>query len=103
MKPMQIKQARTLMLRSLDRVYPSGMNAKHLEQVLCTVDEAYGFDLLRKDVAYLRDKGYVSLVTFGGAATLADLQPGSVTTIVKLTPDGLDIAQNLKSDPALEI
>lgn len=97
-----IKQARNLMLRSLDKTYPNGLNVKYLFQVLCTVDECYDFDLLRKDIAYLREKGYLTLVSISGKATLADVKPGSLT-VVKLTASGLEISQDLKDDPALEI
>lgn len=101
-KEMLIKQARNLMLRSLDKVYPSGLNAKSLYLVMCTVDEGYGFDLMKKDIAWLLEKGYLTLVNFGGKAALADIHEGSMT-VIKLTAKGLDIAQNLTEDPALEL
>lgn len=97
-----IKQARCLMLRSLDKVYPSGMTAKLLYQVMCTVDEGYGFDLMKKDIAYLKEKGYVELIGLGENVTLASVHEGSMTAI-KLTATGLEISQDLKDDPALEI
>lgn len=97
-----IKQARWLMLRSLERVYESGMMPKMLYQIMCTVDESYGFDLMRKDIAYLRDKGYLTLLTYGGKANLADIREDSLVA-VKLTATGLEVAQNIKDDPALEI
>ena len=100
-KEMIIKQARNLMMRSLDKVYSSGMTAKLLYQVMCTVDEGYGFDLMKKDIAYLLEKGYITLIGFGGKATLADVREDSMTA-VKLTAAGLEVAQNLRSDPALE-
>lgn len=100
-KDMLIKQARNLMMRSLDKVYSSGLTTKYLYQIMCTVDEGYGFDLMKKDVAYLLEKGYIRLTSFGGKATLADVHEGSMTTIT-LTAAGLEVAQNLRSDPALE-
>ncbi|MFA5187030.1 MAG: hypothetical protein WC551_11160 [Patescibacteria group bacterium] len=102
MKKLIIKQARQLMLRSLDKVYPSGLTAKFMEQVMCTVDQGYGFDLMKKDIAYLCEKGYIKLVGFGGKATLADIHEGSSTTII-LTADGLEVAQNIIHDEALEL
>lgn len=97
-KQIMIKQARNLILRHLELVYPSGLNVKYLYQTVCAVDEAYDFSLLRKDVAYMREKGYVALV--GGK--LCDVKPDSLA-VVKLTASGLEIAQDLKDDPALEI
>jgi len=101
-KAMIIKQARTLMLRSLDKAYPSGISVKMLEQIMCTVNESYGTDLMNKDIAYLREKGYIELVGFGGPATLADIRRDSFT-VVKLTAAGTEIAQNLIHDSALEL
>lgn len=97
-----IKQARCLMLRSLDRVYPSGLACRLLEQVMCTVDQSYGINLMRKDIAYLLDKGYVVIVRIGGAGSLADVKRDSLA-VVKLTAAGLEVAQHLRDDPALEI
>ncbi len=97
-----IKQARWLMLRSLERIYESGMTPKMLYQIMCTVDESYGFDLMRKDIAYLREKGYLELVGLKKKITLADIHEDSLIA-AKLTAAGLEVAQNLKDDPALEI
>jgi hypothetical protein len=98
-----IKQARCSMLRSLERVYPSGLNCKYLFQVLCSIDEVYDIDLMRKDIAYLREKGYVKIVSLSGKdARLADVKMDSLT-VIKLTAQGLDIAQDMIDDPALEI
>jgi hypothetical protein len=100
-KEMIIKQARILLLRSLDKVYPSGINAKMLYQIMCTVDPGYGFDLMKKDVAYFLEKGYIRLIGLGACATLADLHEGTMT-VLTLTAAGLEVAQHLKDDAALE-
>ena len=97
-----IKQARSLMLRSLDKVYPSGLRVKLLYQVMCTVDQGYGIDLMRKDIAYLVEKKYVVLISLDRDASLADIKRDSLT-VVKLTARGLEVIQNLSADPALEI
>lgn len=93
-----VKQARNLTMRHLELVYPSGLTAKYLFQTVCAVDSNYDFNLMRKDVAYLREKGYVTLI--GGQ--LCDVRPGSLC-VVKLTAAGLEIAQDVINDPALEI
>lgn len=90
------------MLRSLDKVYPSGLMVKQLYQVMCAVDPGYDFDLMKKDVAYLMEKGYVVMVKIGGSGTLADVHKDSLA-VVKLTCTGLEVIQSLRHDPALEI
>lgn len=97
-----IKQARILMLRSLDKVYPSPLNIKFLYQVMCTVDDAYDIALMRKDIAYLQEKGYLILIKVNGKASLSDVHRDSLT-VAKLTATGLEVAQNLREDQALEI
>ncbi len=100
-----IKQARCLVMRNLEIVYPSGLNVKYLYQTVCAVDERYDFSLLCKDIAYLKEKGYVELIALGGKpgkGTMADVKPDSMT-VVKLTARGLEIAQDLIDDQALEI
>jgi hypothetical protein len=97
-----IKQARRLILRSLDKVYPSPLNIKCLYQVTCTVDAAYDIAVMRKDIAYLQEKGYLILIKIDGKASLADVHRDSLA-VVKLTAMGLEVAQNLREDQALEI
>jgi len=97
-KPDMIKQTRNLIMRHLEIVYPSGLTSKYLYQTVCAVDAVYEFSLMRKDVAYLMEKGYVVLV--GGK--LCDVKEDSLT-VIKLTAIGLEIAQDVKDDPALEI
>ncbi len=97
-KAIMIKQARCQILRNLDIVYPSGLTMKSLYQTVCSVDEMYDFNLLVKDIAYLRDKGYVKYVddAMGGM--------GSVEKkVVKLTADGKEVAEGTDIDEALEI
>ena len=101
-KSIMIKQARLLMIRALSKVYDGGLNCKYLEQIMCTVDESYSFDLIRKDVAYLKEKGYVRITRIGGVGTMADVREGSMT-VISLTALGLEVAQELHKDPALEI
>ena len=102
--PILIKQARSLILRNLELVYPSGLNVKSLYQTACVVDQIYDFGLLRKDLAYLMEKGWLLLIGLGpgGRATLADVKEEALT-VVKLTAAGLEIAQRLKTDEAIEL
>ena len=57
---------------------------------------------MRKDIAYLMAKGYVELSGFKKNIKINDVKEDAII-VVKLTADGLDIAQDLKDDPALEI
>jgi hypothetical protein len=102
-KPIIIRQARRLLMRNLERTYPSGLTVKYLYQTACTVDEGYGFDLMRKDLSYLLEKGYIKLVGFGGKARIADIHNEESLVVVKLTASGLEIAQGLIEDRAMEI
>lgn len=97
-KALMIIEVRQTIMRSLDLVYPSGLRMKLLYQTVCAVDEMYDFNLLKKDVAYLKAKGYLEFVdaAFGG---MTDIEQ----RVVKLTPEGLEIVQNIQNDPALEI
>ena len=97
-KAVMIIQARQQVMRSLDLVYPSGLTMKALYQTVCAINEMYDFKLLQRDVAYLKGKGYVFFVDdlIGG---MADIE----AKVVKLTPKGLEISQDVIDDPALEL
>jgi len=97
-KAMMIKAARQAIMRNLEIVYPTGLQMKALFQTVCGINEMYDFNLLQRDIAYLKDKGYVKFIddAIGG---MSDLQQ----KVVKLTAQGLEIAQDIIDDPALEI
>ena len=97
-KAIIIIQARQRIMRSLDLVYPSGLTMKSLYQTVCAVDEMYDFNLLARDVAYLKAKGYIFFIddAIGG---MTDVE----AKVVKLTAEGMEIAQDVIDDPALEI
>ena len=92
-----IKQARSLILRHLEIIYPSSLNFRSLHQTLCHVDAMYDEQLLTKDLFYLSEKGYL-LCTSGKLANMTDR-----LATFRLTAAGLEIAQQLKEDKALEI
>ena len=93
-----IKQMRRQILRNLDRVYPSGLTILFLYQTVCAVDEFDDTELLRKDIAYLKEKGYLGFIdeAIGGADSFNE-------KVVKLTAEGKEIAERTQTDPALEI
>ena len=97
-KAVMIIEARTNILRNLDLVYPSGLSMKKLFQTVCAVNEMYDFNLMQRDVSYLKAKGYLYFVddAIGGMTDITQ-------KVVKLTPQGLEIIQNIQDDPALEL
>ena len=95
---LRIINIRRVILRGLDMVYPSGLLVDSVFKVVCEVDESYDFSLLAKDIAYLRGKNYIMYIDekIGGMNSFKD-------KTVKLTPEGLEIIQQITEDPALEI
>ncbi|RKY12667.1 MAG: hypothetical protein DRP65_00480 [Planctomycetota bacterium] len=96
--PVKIKQARRLILRNLDLVYPSGLTMRSLYQTVCAVDPMYDFSLFGKDIEYLKAKGYLFFVddALGGADKFTD-------KVGKLTAAGIEVAQRITTDEALDI
>ncbi len=96
--PVKIKQARRQILRNLDLVYPSGLTMRSLYRTVCAVDPMYDFSLFGKDVEYLKAKGYIFFIddAIGGRDSFEE-------KVGKLTADGLEVAQRITSDQALEI
>ncbi|MBW8017076.1 MAG: hypothetical protein FVQ82_12895 [Planctomycetes bacterium] len=97
-KALIIIEARQRIMRSLEIVYPSGLRMKSLFLTVYTVDAMYDFSLFKKDIAYLAAKRYIQFVddAIGG---MSDIEQ----KVVKLTAEGLEIAQDTIDDPALEI
>ena len=97
-KTLMIKQARNNILRNLDLVYPSGLTMKKLFHTVCAINQMYDFNLLQRDVSYLIAKGYLYFIddAIGGMDSIE-------SKVVKLTAKGMEIAQDLIDDPALEL
>jgi len=94
----KIKQMRQFILDTLNRLYPAPLQVQSLYRVLCGFDENYEMSLLQKDIAYLKDKGYV--------VNVDDLLGGSVSfkkKCIKLSATGKEIADDIINDPAMEI
>jgi len=97
-EPIKIKQARKLILSSLNRMYPTPVLIQTLYRVMCGFDEHYDLSLLQKDITYLKQKGYVTYVDdrLGGADRFED-------KCIGLTAEGKEIADRTQKDNALEI
>jgi uncharacterized pyridoxamine 5'-phosphate oxidase family protein len=93
-----IIQTRRLLLESLNKLYPTVLQVLSLFRVLIAFDEHYELSLLKKDLTYLREKGYIEFIDEKIAAETAFEKK-----CVKLTSDGKDIADRIEVDPSLEI
>jgi len=94
----KIKQARRSILDNLNRIYDTPLQVRFLLHILLAVDCAYTMSLLRKDLAYLKQKGYVEFVDdkIGGFDKYHK-------KFVGLTAEGKEIADRTAKDAALEI
>lgn len=97
-EPTKIKQARVMILSSLNRMYPTPVMVRTLHRVMCGFDEHYDMSLLQKDVTYLKQKGYIEYIDdrLGAADKFEDKCTG-------LTASGKEIAERTQTDDALEI
>jgi len=94
----KLKQLRRFIISNLNRLYPTPLQIVTLFRVMISFDEHYDMSLLQKDVAYLKQKGYVEFVddSFGGFPSFKDKYVG-------LTAEGKEIADRVQLDEALEI
>jgi len=91
------QQARSLILDSLNMTYPAPMRTDSLNRVILGIDPTYELDLLKKDVYYLIDKGWL---IFTGSELTGD---SFKCQFVKLTAEGKDIADRMITDSSLEL
>lgn len=94
----KMKQARLLILENLNRLYPSPIQVCTLFRVMVAMDEHYSLSLMAKDVAYLRQKGYLEFIDekLGGGTDFE-------RKVLGLTAEGKEIADRTQTDKALEI
>jgi hypothetical protein len=85
-------------LNKLDMVYPSGLSLKDIMQMNSIIDPFYDWDLFKKDIAYLKEKGYITFIDND-----PNLMQLTEQKIVKLTATGKEIAEGTMIDEALEI
>ncbi len=97
----QIKRVRSEMLVALKLLYPAAMQGEQLLRSLLAVFPQLEWDQMRKDLAYLCDKGYVQRI-------VADTERDERMTPwrkrwFRLTPTGVEIADHCVVDKALEV
>ena len=95
---MRIKQQRRQLLTNLELFYPTPVRLDSLYRTVCHIDPAYDVPLYKKDIYYLKDKGYIDFIddAIGGMAAFEK-------KVVRLTAEGKEIAERTQIDPALEI
>ena len=96
-----IKQVRQEMLVALKMLYPAALMGEQLLRSLLVLFPQLEWDHFRRDLAYLREKGYIARV-------VADNETDEKTTPwrrrwFRLTPEGVEIADHCIEDPALEL
>lgn len=93
-----IKIARRRLLKQLDILYPTPVQLETLYRSLTYIDSKYDSVQFKKDIAYLKAKGWIEYVKekIGRAPTFAE-------RIVRLTASGKEIAERTRIDNALEI
>ncbi len=97
----QIKEVRRRVLYVLKLIYPAPRTAQSLLTTLIQIFPGLENEDFRKDIAYLSEKGYIERV-------LTDEERYPATTSLrnrwhKLTAAGVEIADRVIEDPALEV
>jgi hypothetical protein len=97
----QIKRVRNELLVALKMLYPAALQGDQLLRTLLAVFPQLEWDQLKKDLAYLCEKGYIQLVI---AETESDarMTPWRKRWF-RLTSSGVEIADHCVQDKALEI
>ena len=96
----EIKRIRNEMLVVLKMVYPAALQAYQIFRSLLPVFPVLEFEAVKRDLTYLREKGYVREV---------DLEERGDTVLTpwkqrwfRLTAAGMELADRCIQDPALE-
>jgi hypothetical protein len=97
----QIKRVRNEVLVALKMLYPAALQGDQLLRTLLAVFPQLEWDQLKKDLAYLGEKGYVHRIV---AETERDekLTPWRKRWF-RLTSSGVEVADHCVEDKALEV
>lgn len=96
----QIKRIRNEILVALKMLYPAPLQAEQLFRSLLGLFPTLEWEAFRRDLAYLSEKGYLKRV-------VSELEGDERLTPwrmrwFRLTSSGLEVAEHLISDPALD-
>ena len=96
-----IKKIRREILVNLKMVYPASLQGQDLFTTLLNIFPDYEWAIFRQDLAYLIEKGYVerTMPTSGGDANLVPWKK----RWFDLTASGVEIADQVRHDEALEV
>jgi hypothetical protein len=97
----QIKRVRTEILMVLKMLYPAALQGDQILRTLLAIFPQLEWDQLRKDLAYLCEKGYVQRI-------VADSEIDARLTSwrkrwFRLTSQGVEVADHCVEDKALEV
>lgn len=97
----QIKRVRNELLVALKMLYPAALQGEQILRSLLAIFPQLEWDQLKKDLAYLSEKGYIQRI-------IADSESDARITPYRkrwfrLTTAGVEIADHCVEDKALEI
>lgn len=96
----RIKRDRRTLLGALNTVYPGSIPGEELFRIVLGVNPEYARTFLVRDMYYLNGKGYVGFKGLHGIdanrITVADCA-------FFLTPVGTDVANQMVTDPTLDV
>ena len=97
----QIKRVRGELLVALKMLYPAALQGEHILRALLALFPQLEWDELRKDLAYLTEKGYIQRI-------IAESEPDARVTPwrkrwFRLTSSGVEVADHCVEDKALEV
>lgn len=97
----QIKRVRNELLVALKMLYPAALQGDQVLRTLLALFPQLEWDVLKKDLAYLGEKGYVQRIV---AETETDprITPWRKRWF-RLTSSGVEIADHCVEDKALEV
>jgi len=97
----QIKRIRNELLVALKMLYPAALQGDQILRTLLAIWPQLEWDQLRKDLAYLCEKGYIQRI-FSDSEADERLTPWRKRWF-RLTSRGVEIADHCVEDKALEI
>ena len=95
-----IVRVRNEILVALKMVYPAAFQAQQLLRSLLSVFPTLEWHQLRRDLCYLNEKGYVQRVV--AASEADDRLTAWRKRWFRLTTTGMEVADHLIGDPAME-
>ncbi len=96
----EIKRIRNEILVALKVLYPAALKADQLLRSLLVLFPTLEFDCLKRDLHYLKEKGYIEQIHTNGDND-TNLTPWRCRWF-RLTTSGMELADRCIRDPALE-